>query len=169
MKKRGRGRPKGTKLTKTTKNKISRSRTGKRHSKETKAKISISVNKNGRSVASEFVPFALTYISTARRTNRNPIMTEIIRSFIDTRPENEKPDFHHVKTYGVEVRKSLELRGYISYAAPNAVDRRVRFVTPTPLFPDGRATRQLRNLTDQIMEDIREYIRRCAERRRARS
>ncbi|KKL43012.1 hypothetical protein LCGC14_2367070 [marine sediment metagenome] len=107
----------------------------------------------------DFVFFAIIYISKAKGTSRNPIMIEIVRAFISSRHRVNKPSENFVNAYGISMRKSLESRGYISVAAINVSDRRIRYITPTTSFPSKGHTRQLDNVIDLIISDMRELQR----------
>jgi len=152
-----RGRPEGHKLSQESKDKIRDGRLGKRHTQETRDKISMSLSKEGRRpIISDFVSFAITYISKAKGSTRNPIMVEIIRAFVKSHGLNAKAVESNIKgSYSVPMRKSLELRGYIAYASLNTVDRRIRFISPTPLFPSERSTKRLENVVKEVIEDMR--------------
>ncbi|KKM83862.1 hypothetical protein LCGC14_1305150 [marine sediment metagenome] len=161
-----RGRLPGFKLSKSHKAKISKGRTGQRHTIETRLKISHTKHENSSSIMLTFIPFAIILISKAKGIGRNPIMVDIIRAFISSR-RRYKPAEALIGIYAVAMRKSLEKFGYISLAAPNTVDRRVKYITPTPLFPGKGHTRQRNDIIALIISDVIELRRVEGIKRRA--
>jgi hypothetical protein len=133
---------------------------GSKQTKESRAKISKAKTKDGQTVLWDFLTFAIFYISKAKGTGRNPVMAELVRTFIDGRPAGAKPkELTITGAYSVQMRKSLELHGYITYASLNTVDRRIRFISPTMLFPDSRCTKKLQAMIKEVVEDVRRYHR----------
>jgi len=154
-----RGRPVGHKLSKKTKDKIRKSRIGKSHSKETRRKISAGVNKGRTPALVQFVCFATRYIV---KSETNTVMADIVAAF------SEKTGIQPgtVVDYGVKYRVCLEIHGLISVASVNTIDRRIRFINPTPLFPtNGKAVKQIRDLNNMIIDYIR-YMQRVNDRKR---
>lgn len=133
---------------------------GQKQTKASKAKIAMTKTKNDGTVLWDFLTFAIFYISKAKGNKRNPVMADLVRDFISSRPVADRPkELSITGAYSVQVRKSLELQGYIAYASLNTVDRRVRYISPTPLFPNSRCTKQLRSIIKKVAEDVRRYHR----------
>ena len=159
-----RGRPTGYVMSDETKEKIRKSRLGRLHSEETRRKIAMGMNNGASAVLIRFIEFATMFIVKARRTAYcNPVMQDIIDAF--AAKENVRKDT--VSGYAVKYRVCLEQHGFISVANVNTIDRRIRFINPTPLFPSSRgATKQINDLNDLVIEYIR-YIYRLKDRVRS--
>ena len=154
----------GFRLSEETKEKIRQSRLGQVHSEETRRKIAAAMNNGRLSILARFVEFATMYIIRARRTaNCNPIMQDIIDAFC----EQEGLGKDALNTYSVKYRVCLEVHGFISVANVNTIDRRIRFINPTPLFPASpNASKQIRNLNMLVVEYVR-YIYRVKAREKS--
>lgn len=159
-----RGRPTGFRLSEETREKIRQGRLGQLHSEETRQKIAATMNNGRSSILVRFVEFATMYIIRARRTaNCNPIMQDIIDVFC----EQEGLGKDSLNTYSVKYRVCLEVHGFISVANVNTIDRRLRFINPTPLFPASPgASNQIRDLNALVVEYIR-YIYRVKAREKS--
>lgn len=98
------------------------------------------------SLLRDFISFIVKRISKAKGRNRNPVMARLLEEFCDK--YNIK--WNTARDYSTHVRVILEREGYILYASINSVDRRIRYLAPTPKFPLSHHHRKLEMLISMV-------------------
>lgn len=98
------------------------------------------------SMTAKFITFVINKISGAKGANRNLVMARIIEEFCD----KYDAKYHTFDRYSVYIRVMLEQAGYIMYSPLNSIDRRVRFLSPTPKFPLPNQRKKLEKLVSML-------------------
>jgi hypothetical protein len=123
-----------------------------------------------------FVTFVVAHISKAKGRDRNPMMRDLERKFVDKHRQNSSAyslykrkrgvgyvlstgvSLSNVCAYGVEIRKYLEILGYITCSPLNHMDRRIRYLSPTPSFPSYHQKARLNALTEATYRSIADKL-----------
>lgn len=98
------------------------------------------------SLLRDFISFVVKRLSRAKGRNRNPVMARLLEEFCD----KSIMKWNTARDYGTHVRVILEREGYILYASINSIDRRIRYLAPTPKFPLPHHHRQLEMLISMV-------------------
>lgn len=105
-------------------------------------------------VFEDFTGFVLREVAKAKGPNRNPIMANLARKYVEKCEMSGEyvPNVGTLESYGTHIRVALEDTGYIFGAVPNKLDRRPRPLALSPAvdFPPASNRGAMRELIGVI-------------------